>query len=371
MENNLNLTFEKTELAYALNAAVKAVTASNIETSDSYIYITADKDKSEATIKASNYTNTVCATVQVDVITAGAVCVIGKLFAESVNKITAGEINLKVEGKQAVISYDGGEIKMPALENKDEPKFPAAKPAFTISPDKFRRLIAVTQNFIPAAACVNSNLEGAYIEAADGTITMTGCDGYHAAQVKCAAEVKTEVKATIPLKGVKLINQIVGKGGDIEVGVSKNALTFKQEDIEISAALLAGTYPIVISRLIPTAFLTEVTVDRAKLIEVIGRATLFTTTTDGKGKPIGFEITENEIRAAAQNDNGLLSESLKAKTTGKDLEIYFNVKYMQDILNALTDDEITLKLNSETSPMAVNGNDGVFIILPVRMNKGV
>ena len=55
---------------------------------------------------------------------------------------------------------------------------------------------------------------------------------------------------------------------------------------------------------------------------------------------------------------------------GKDITIAFNVRYITDVLKALSDDEIVMRFNSNVSPCVICPTQGeryLYLVLPVRV----
>ena len=75
------------------------------------------------------------------------------------------------------------------------------------------------------------------------------------------------------------------------------------------------------------------------------------------------------MRITSASDAGNVSETVKAKTEGKDLTISMNAKYLLDALKALDGEETVLSFNGAISPFILQSKEkkeSLYLILPVR-----
>ena len=132
--------------------------------------------------------------------------------------------------------------------------------------------------------------------------------------------------------------------------------------------LLEGEF-INYSQIIPTEFITEVTVNRNALISGLERATVVAK--DSRNL-IKLEIREKFVNIKANSEKGNVNENVQIKCVGKDLDINFNSKYIVDALKASPDEYVNFKFVGEIAPAIITpfaGDDYVFLVLPIRINS--
>ena len=86
---------------------------------------------------------------------------------------------------------------------------------------------------------------------------------------------------------------------------------------------------------------------------------------------IDFVMTEGN-RSLSKNYvlSSDVQEQIAIGTEGKDLTIAFNVRYITDVLKALSDDEVFMRFNSNVSPCVLcptEGDSYLYLVLPVRV----
>ena len=81
-----------------------------------------------------------------------------------------------------------------------------------------------------------------------------------------------------------------------------------------------------------------------------------------------LNVTENAITIMSNSEQADFDAEVNCCTTGGDLTIAFNHKYLMETINSIIPNEITLKFNSTISPCILQGKDskGLRLILPVR-----
>ena len=77
------------------------------------------------------------------------------------------------------------------------------------------------------------------------------------------------------------------------------------------------------------------------------------------------------MTVSAKSEVGNVNENVPINLDGKDLAIAFNGKYISEFLKIVSDDFITLNLNTAIDPCIITAlsNEGfLYLVLPVRIN---
>lgn len=118
----------------------------------------------------------------------------------------------------------------------------------------------------------------------------------------------------------------------------------------VVARLLEGEF-IRYRQILPEEWQTRVTVDRAELGSAIDRASLIAR--EGKTNLVCFKIDGEMLEVTSNSETGDMEEKMQVSTEGKDLTIAFNVRYITDVLKALSDEQIVMRFNSNVSPCVI------------------
>ena len=90
-----------------------------------------------------------------------------------------------------------------------------------------------------------------------------------------------------------------------------------------------------------------------------------------KSPVIKFKLLNNILNLnTINNESSTASEDLKINYAGEEIEIGFNSKYIMDIINNLGDDEISIYLKDNTSPIIAqekSHSNLVYVLMPMRV----
>ena len=109
-------------------------------------------------------------------------------------------------------------------------------------------------------------------------------------------------------------------------------------------------------------------INRSNLLSAVDRVS---TIVNEKSPVIKFKLLKDLINLnTINNDNSTATEDLDISYTGSELEIGFNSKYIMDIVNNLEDEEISINLKDNTSPIIATENSNsnlVYVLMPMRV----
>ena len=137
-------------------------------------------------------------------------------------------------------------------------------------------------------------------------------------------------------------------------------------DMTIVSRLYTGDF-IKKESVIPSAFTTTLTVDKASLLASVERAAILIR--GDKNNLVTLEMGGGTLRIYSHSENGNVDETLLAETEGKDLTVSMNAKFLSDALRALEDERVTASFNGPVSPFIVENaanKNSLYLILPVR-----
>ena len=175
----------------------------------------------------------------------------------------------------------------------------------------------------------------------------------------------------------KILNEIVKNLQDIddviEIGISKNQALFELKNCKIVSRLLEGDF-LNYNNVIPKEKETRIKVNKAALQTAIERAAIFSISAAEKEKkyPIKIYVSLGSIIISCTSQIGDAKEEVLVETTGKELEIGFNPKYLVDALKVIEDDEVYLDFGSNISPCVIRplvDDKYTYMVLPVRLKE--
>lgn len=121
-------------------------------------------------------------------------------------------------------------------------------------------------------------------------------------------------------------------------------------------------------QILPTSWLTRVTVKRRELQDAIERASLMAK--EGKNNLIRMKATQDNLKITSMSELGDVLEDLDAHLEGEDIEIAFNARYISDVIKNVDEECCTLCMNTNVSPCVISpleGDSYLYLVLPVRV----
>jgi DNA polymerase-3 subunit beta len=140
---------------------------------------------------------------------------------------------------------------------------------------------------------------------------------------------------------------------------------FGAGDVWLTTRRIDGQFPNY-KQLIPETFEVELTLPRGELLDVVRRAAVMAL----RNSPLRLRFEEGELTVSAQTqDVGETRETLPAAYTGEPLEIGFNAEFLRDGIEAVSGDELRLKLINPLRPGLISGegDDFWYLIMPIRL----
>ena len=296
----------------------------------------------------------------------------GKLFAELVRKLPAGDVHLNTDGNSVAIRCQKSKSKLSVIVGKDYPdvtevdgfdvNVPQAKlkdminhVAFAIATDESRMI-----------------LTGGLVEITPDEMRMVALDGFRLAMQKTPGtydmpDGKDKVCAVIPGRTLNEMSRVLNTSDDdCTLTLGKGRMMCHVGNVEMFGALLAGEY-IDYRRILPDNFKTEVIADVTALGDAIDRASLMAR--EGKNNLIKLSFTEDAVKISSNAEMGNVEEEMEVSTHGDNLDIAFNSNYIRDMLKNMDGEQVVFKFNAPTAPCVAVPKDNtncVQLLLPVR-----
>ena len=201
-------------------------------------------------------------------------------------------------------------------------------------------------------------------------VTLVGTDGHRLA--KFSHEIDGEIDQVsgviIPKKTIYELSKLLSEiDSNVKISIGPNKIVFVIGDIIFISKLIDGSFPDY-NRVIPKDNNNILKINRVKLLSAVDRVS---TIANEKSPVIKFKLLQNILNLnTINNESSTASEDLKINYAGDEIEIGFNSKYIMDIVNNLEDNEISINLKDNTSPVIAQENSNtnlVYVLMPMRV----
>ena len=306
--------------------------------------------------------------VKAEVFEEGEVCVAGKLLSDFLGKLSGEEVTIRTGDRGLEIGYRDAASSLQTLPAEEFPEIglEAGESYFVMKQGALKKVIGETV-FCCAQDDSRPILKGCLFEFKE-KLEVTALDGYRLAL--SSAEISAESGETsiiCPARTLTEISRMLTEDDkDITVYTQGGNLLVSADGMTIVSRLYRGEF-IRKESVIPSSFLTEVTLPRLELISSVERAAILIR--GDKNNLVTLEVGGDSVKIRSASDMGNVFESVCASTLGKDVSISMNAKYLLDGLRALEEEECVLSFNSAISPFILQNKekkDSLYLILPVR-----
>jgi DNA polymerase III subunit beta len=364
----MKFTISKDQLINGLQAVQNIVGSRTTLPILSNVLLRGEDGKLELT--ATDLDVSVSCVVNVDVKNSGSCTVPVKKFFAIVRELTASELEVEVDEKNACKLRAGASYyKLNGLAAEEFPPLPkfSEKKKIVLPQEKVKGMLRRT-SFAMSTDETRYVLNGIFVSLKEHKLTFVSTDGRRLALTEEEVELTPENEAEfiIPTKAINELNRLLQANGEVEIKFTENQASFQLKDEKGSSVLLItklveGNFPNY-KQVIPAETSERVALGREELLQALRRAEIMTSEKSNSVK-LAFTITANTPEV------GEGRESLAINYKGKDLAIAFNPGYLMDPLKALDDDEVFLELTDELSPGVVKINGPfLYVIMPMRMS---
>jgi DNA polymerase III subunit beta len=171
-----------------------------------------------------------------------------------------------------------------------------------------------------------------------------------------------------PKKGIFELKKLCDEEvSDIKLGFIDNSVAIVKGNTTVVMRLVDGEFPDY-KRVVPVGNDKEIIVGKELFLHSLKRMAILSSE---KFKGIKFEIENNFMEISSSNPElGEAREELEVKYSGNKITTRFNARYLIDVLNVVTSDDVTLLLKDEMSPAILKQADSdnfLSVIMPMRL----
>jgi DNA polymerase III subunit beta len=314
---------------------------------------------------------TIRARVPAETTGTGSAVLVARLLVDTLAKLAAGtRVTIDLSDDQAKIEAGRFRSELRTLAAADFPRLPepdgdSVKVAGTPLAEGLRQVV-------PAASRDDARpiLTGVLIAATAEGVRLVTTDSYRLAVrdlpgITLLPEGKTVL---VGAKGLGELQKLLGEG-DVEVFLGERYVTFRLDNIELTARLIEGDFPNY-QQLIPSGYPNRLTIDRDALTSAVERVSLVGGT-NRDSAPIRLAMNADglELSATAQ-DVGQSYEPVEAKFEGSDVTVAFNSRFLLDGVEAAASAEVTIETTDPLKPAVLRGSeagDFLYLLMPVRI----
>lgn len=240
--------------------------------------------------------------------------------------------------------------------------------SLVIPSNKLRHLLQLV-HFSMAQQDIRYFLNGMLLSAEADTIRVVTTDGHRLAycESKLETPLSDSILCIIPRRTVlEMLRLIPDSDEPIRLDVSDVEIRIGWGNIILSSKLVEGKFPDY-NRVIPVNNTNIFVVKRDALLSALKRTAILA---NAKLRGVKWELRTNTLTVQSTNsDQEEAKDVLDINYNGIDIDIGFNLLYLQDVLNNLRTEEVQFALHSNTGAMLVSMPDNSsfkYVVMPMR-----
>lgn len=280
-------------------------------------------------------------------------------------------VSLENTGGKLILKGGKSRFTLQSMPAEDFPlvqESPSFGPVFSV-PQKTLKSLVSQVSFSMAVHDIRYYLNGILFVAEGKQLSLVATDGHRLAFSSATLDVDVPKQEVIlPRKTVLELQRLLSdKDGAIEMQFAANQARFSFDGMEFVTKLVEGKFPDY-NRVIPKNHKNIITLGRVPLLASLQRTAIMTS---DKFKGVRLNLEPGTLRVASSNAE--LEEAvdeLDIDYGGDAIEIGFNVTYLIDALQNMSQDMVRIELSDgNSSALVTNPEDSAFkyVVMPMRI----
>ena len=279
------------------------------------------------------------------------------------------EIHFFLDGDNLKIESGSGKYNLSTLPSDDFPvfEFEDSQGQINISSENLKTIIMKT-SFAMGNQDWRHYLNGLFISIDDKNITSVATDAHRLALASSTLnEASTETTdGIVPRKSINEIGKLVGDNSEnVLIKISQSSILVEAAGTKFVSKLIEGKFPDY-EQVIPTGESSLLVIDRKNFSDSLSRVSVLSSE---KYKGVRIITKKNSLNISANNPEKEQGEEVVAcEYSGEEIDIAFNVNYLQEILSTIDSEKIEINFfGSEKSCLITDPNSEnlKYVVMPL------
>jgi DNA polymerase-3 subunit beta len=329
-------------------------------------------------VSASDLETTMSSLVDVESDSDGSIAISARLLLDTLKTFPDQPLTFKTEGDNTIeISSDQGKYDMAYFSGDEFPKAVSLpSPSKTVIPSNILATAISKTIFAAGNDDLRPVMSGVFFQFSTQSLTFVATDAH-----KLVKYTRTDVTADqtaefiMPKKPLNLLKSVLG-GSDNDVTIEYNDANakFTFDNVVLICRLIDGKYPNY-EAVIPKENPNKLTVDRASFLNSVRRVSIFSSKTTHQIR-LKMAGTELNISAEDLDFSNKADERLNCDYQGDDMQIGFNSRFLSEMLNNLSSNEVLIEMSLPNRAGILTPIDGTdegeqvtMLVMPVMLNS--
>ncbi|HEX8378508.1 MAG TPA: DNA polymerase III subunit beta [Pedobacter sp.] len=330
------------------------------------------------TISATDLQTSMTTSLTVESKEEGKIAIPSKILLETLKTLPDQPIAFTIDDSTFAIEISAGDgkYKLSGENGEDFPKIPVVEnassvnvPASVLAEAINKTIFAVSNDELRPA------MTGVYCQLTPQHLTFVSTDAHKLVRYRrMDAKADSSASFILPKKALTLLKSSL-PSDDVNVSVEYNSTSafFKFGNINLICRLIDERYPDY-EAVIPQNNNNKLTLDRALFLNSLRRVVIFANKTTHQ---VRLKITGSELNISSEDIDfsNEAHERLGCQYEGDDMEIGFNAKFLIEMLNNLSGEEVTIEMSTPNRAGLLfpqtndEREDVLMLVMPVMLNS--
>jgi len=241
-------------------------------------------------------------------------------------------IEIKLSGDKIQLKTPSGKYSLATLSSDDFPIFENQENGEQLKVNsKDLRKIFSTTSFAMGNQDWRHYLNGLYLELKDDFLTAVATDAHRLAINTFEVSAGSSFSGIVPRKSVNEMTKFLADAnGEVLLLITDSSIELNTGNITFKSKLIDGNYPD-FNQVIPSGDSFVLEVDVKELSESLSRVSVLSS---DKYRGIRLNVSDGNLMVSANNpEEEAGEETLSVNYSGENIDIAFNVNYLQEILS--------------------------------------
>ncbi len=330
------------------------------------------------TISATDLQTSMTTSLPVESKEEGKIAVPSKILLETLKTLPDQPIAFNIDDTTFAIEINAGDgkYKLSGENGDDFPKIPTVENASTVNLPASVLAEAINKTiFAVSNDELRPAMTGVFCQLTPQHLTFVSTDAHKLVRYR-RMDAKSESAASfiLPKKALTLLKSSL-PSDDVNVAVEYNSTSafFRFGNINLICRLIDERYPDY-EAVIPQNNTNQLTLDRALFLNSLRRVVIFANKTTHQ---VRLKITGSELNISSEDldFSNEAYERLSCQYEGEDMEIGFNARFLIEMLNNLSGEEVTLEMSTPNRAGLLipqtndEREDVLMLVMPVMLNS--
>lgn len=337
-----------------------------------------DLKQGELTVSASDLETTMSAKLSVESDSEGKIAVPAKLLLETLKTFPEQPLTFVAEDNNTIeLSSNHGKYALAYADGEEFPKpVELEDPSSTIIEGDILATAISKTIFASGNDDLRPVMSGVFFQFSTDGLTFVATDAHKL--VKYSREDVTASQAAefiMPKKPLTLLKNILaGSESEVLIEYNESNAKFTFDDTQLVCRLIDGKYPNY-EAVIPRENPNKLVIERNQFLSSVRRVSIFSNKTTHQ---VRLKIAGAELNISAEDVDysNKAEERLTCAYQGDDMQIGFNSRFLTEMLNNLTSDEVQLEMSLPNRAGILTPADGLdpgekitMLVMPVMLNN--